>query len=64
MRLKVAIKNEHRSGQPFSLKTRIGVAFVFSFWGEAEDVREFMRRASHKTRSYFVHARGLRGFLV
>ena len=35
---KVAIKNEHLDGIPFALKTRIGLAIVFSLFGDCEDV--------------------------
>ena len=35
---KVAIKNELLEGIPFALKTRIGLAIVFSLFGDCEDV--------------------------
>ena len=62
--LKAKIKKAYRSGLPFSLKTRNGVAIVFSFYGDSEKVGTFMQRASQKTRAYYVNANGLKGFLV
>ena len=62
--LNVKIKNAHRSGLPFSLKSRNGVAIVFSFYGDSEKVGIFMQKASHKTRAYYVNANGLKGFIV
>ena len=49
---------------PFKLKTRHGLAVVFSFWGDSEKVGEFFLKASHKTRSYYFNANGLMGFVV
>ena len=62
--LKVAIVDDFRGGQPFALKTRHGMALVFAFWGDTDEVGEFMQKAGHATRSYFVNANGLKGFLV
>ena len=60
---KVAIKNEHLAGVPFTLKTRIGLAIVFGLFGDCEEVGEFMQKASHTTRSYYVNSNRLNGFL-
>ena len=49
---------------PFTLNTRIGLAKVFSYYGFIEDFAEFMQKASHTTRSYYVNANGLQGFLM
>ena len=38
----VAIRSELRQGLPFSLKTRNGIAIVLSFFGDTEEVSEFM----------------------
>ena len=64
LRLKVKIKQAFRSGLPFSLKSRNGVAIVFSFYGDSEKVGTFMQRASQKTRAYYINANGLKGFIV
>ena len=37
------------------------LAIAFSFSGDSEEVGEFMQKASHKTRSYYVNANGLKG---
>ena len=59
----VSIKNMYLTELPFQLETRRGLAVVFSFFGDKEEVSEFFQKASHKTRAYFINARGLRGFL-
>ena len=55
---------EYRAAQPFALKSRLVIALVFSFMADCEDVSIFMQKASKKTRSYFVNAKGLKGFLA
>ena len=61
--VKVAIKEEYLSGLPFKLRSRNSIAIVFSFFGDSEDVREFLQKASHRTRAYYVNTGGLKGFL-
>lgn len=60
----MAIRDEFRRCQPFALKSRHGIAVVFSFFGDYAEVRDFMQNASNKTRAYFVNSNGLRGFVV
>ena len=60
----VPIRDEYLTGLPFSLKTRHGVAIVFSYYGDSEDVLEFMSKCSHTTRAYFKNADRLKGFLI
>ena len=64
LQLKVALVNDYRARQPFSLKTRHGIAIVLAFYGDNEEVSEFMQAASHTTRAYIVNANGLIGFLA
>ena len=40
--MRVAIKNEYLAGQPFKLKSRHGIALLFAFWGDSDEVGEFM----------------------
>ena len=42
-----------------ALKTRHGIATVFAFYGDNEEVSEFMQAASHSTRAYFMNAKRL-----
>ena len=46
------------------MKTRFGIATVFGLFVDNEAVSEFMMKASHKTRAYFVNAKQLRGFVI
>ena len=62
--LKVTLRKEYLSRQPFTLKSRHGIALVFAFWGDSDKVSEFMQKTSHKTRSYYVNANELKGFVV
>merc|ERR1719266_513850 len=62
--MKVPIKTNHLQGQPFALKSRLGIAFVLAFYGDREEVSEFMQKASHRTRSYYINANGLKGFIA
>ena len=39
---KVAIVDAYRAGQPFTLKTRRGLANIFAFYGDCEKVSVFM----------------------
>ena len=48
---------------PFKLKTRYGIATVFCYFGDSEEVGELMQMASHKTRAYYVNIEGFRGFI-
>ena len=64
MDTKVAIKSDLLVGMPFTLNTRLGLAKVFSYYGFTEDFAEFMQKACHSTRSYYVNANGLLGFLM
>ena len=52
----VTIRNEYRAGNPFALKSRLGIALVFGFMANSEEVSNFMQKASHSTRAYFVNA--------
>ena len=61
----VDIRNQYRKRcMPFSLKSRNGIAIVFSFYGDGEDFADFMQNASHKTRAFYVNSEGNPGFLV
>ena len=62
VQVKVPLVDEYR-GLPFALKSRIGIALAFAFMADSEEVSNFMQKASKKTRSYYVNANGLRGFL-
>ena len=62
--LRVNIRVEHYPKLPFSLESRNGVAIVFSYFGDSEEVSCFMQTASHMTRAYYINAKGLKGFLV
>ena len=46
------------------MKTRNGIAIIFSFWGDSVEVTEFMQETSHQTRSYYINANRLKGFLI
>ena len=60
----VEIKDQYLKELPFcTLKTRRGLAVVFTFFGDREEGGEFMRKASHKTRAYYLNAMKLKGFL-
>ena len=50
--------------QPFELKTRHGIALVFAYWGGTVKTGDFMQKASHATRAYYVNANGLKGFVT
>ena len=56
--------DEYRKEIPFTLKSRLAIAIVFSYMGDSEEVATFMQKASERTRSYFVNADGLKGFLI
>ena len=60
----VTIRNEYRAGNPFALKSRLAVALVFGFMANSEEVSNFMQKASHSTRAYFVNAKQLKGFVI
>ena len=62
--VKVPIVDQYRKEQPFALNSRLSIALVFGLMGDSEDVSTFMQKASKKTRSYFVNAIGLKGFLT
>ena len=64
MQVKVPLVDEYRAGLPFALKSRIGIALVFGLMGDCDEVSTFMQKASKKTRSYYVNANALRGFLA
>ena len=49
---------------PFALKTRYGIAIVFAFWDDDEEVKRLMQKASHKTRAYYINANGFNGFIL
>ena len=38
----VPIKKDYLKALPFNLKTRNGIATVFSYWGDSDEVCEFM----------------------
>lgn len=40
------------------------MANVLSFFGDSDEVGDFMQKGSHKTRAYFINANGLPGFVV
>ena len=60
----IPVKCEHLKGLPFKLKSRHGIAIVFSFYGDSDEVGQFMQKASHKTRSYYVNANRFKNFVV
>ena len=62
--VKVPIKDEYLSILAFSLKTRRGMAVVLSWFGDCEQIGDFMQNCSHKTRAYYVNANGLPGFVM
>ena len=62
--MRVPLVNKYRAGQPFALKSRLGIAFVFGYMADSEGVSTFMQRASKKTRSYYVNANCLNGFVI
>ena len=62
---KIPIQDAYRKKIPFTgLESRACIATVFSYYGYSEEVSDFMKRASHQTRAYFVNADKLRGFLM
>ena len=46
------------------MKSRIVIAHIFGFMADSEEVSNFMQKASKKTRSYYVNANRLKGFVV
>ena len=63
--LKLPIREEYSKLLPFTnLHSRNTVAIVFAFYGDREEVCNFMQGGSHKTRAYFFNETGLKGFLV
>ena len=62
--LAVPIKEEFLKCLPFPLRTRIGLATVFSYYGHSGKVENLMQKASHTTRAYYVNANRLKGFVV
>ena len=64
-RYEVAIHYHERKKNPFGkLISRNSVAIVFSFFGDKDEVHDFMQTASHLTRVYFINENRLKGFLV
>ena len=57
------IKENDLKGMPFKLKTRYGIATVFSYYGDNEEVGELMQKISHMTRAYYVNINGFKGFI-
>ena len=45
------------------MKSRNGIAIVFSFFGDNEQVGDLMQKASNTTRSYYFNALGFNAFL-
>ena len=45
------------------MTSRNAVAIIFSFFGDRDEVSDFMQRCSHLTRVYFINANKLSGFL-
>ena len=44
------------------LPSRFVVATIFTLCGDFMDFANFMQYGSHRTRAYFIHADGLRGY--
>ena len=64
VKVKVPIVDDYRKEQPFAMNSRHGIAIVFAFYGDSDQVGEFMQKASNKTRAYYINANGLQGFVV
>ena len=61
--VKVPIRADQLKGLPFSLKSRNGIAIVFSFFGDNELVADLMQKTSHATREYYFHSLGFHSFV-
>ena len=62
--LMVKIKEEYYKELPVpSIKSRLVLATIWSFYGYNTGVSWLMQRLSHKTRAYFFNAKLLKGFL-
>ena len=62
--VKVPIRADQFKELPFSLKSRNGIAIVFSFFGDNEQVGALMQKASNTTRAYYFNALGFYSFVV
>ena len=61
----VAIREEYLKDLPFGeLKSRHGLALMWSYLGDRFLVGHLMQTLCHRSRAYYVQANQLRGFLV
>ena len=61
----VKLADKYRRALPFgNLKSRVGIAYTLSYYGDSDDVLFMMQRVSHRTRSFIHNSDRLKGFLA